>query len=93
MKSKEAGVQEKIKPDPDPSPSLQQGHYVRDPTATNRRVSGSHRVSWGHRAEPSWGSAPLPIRAASTKSRTGCGYQQGLGHGMGASSVLGQSRK
>ncbi|XP_057288239.1 tyrosine-protein kinase HCK isoform X2 [Pezoporus wallicus] len=37
LKSKEAGVQEKMKTDPEPSPSLQQGHYVRDPTATNRR--------------------------------------------------------
>ncbi|KAM6242819.1 tyrosine-protein kinase HCK isoform 2-T2 [Spheniscus humboldti] len=36
VKSKEAGVQEKIKTDTDPSPSLQQGHYVRDPTAANR---------------------------------------------------------
>ncbi|XP_030358937.1 tyrosine-protein kinase HCK isoform X1 [Strigops habroptila] len=36
VKSKETGAQEKmIKTDPDPS--LQQGHYVRDPTATNRR--------------------------------------------------------
>ncbi|XP_074699705.1 tyrosine-protein kinase HCK [Strix aluco] len=38
MKSKEADVQEKmIKTDPDPGPSLQQGHYVKDPTATNRK--------------------------------------------------------
>ncbi|NXQ79920.1 HCK kinase, partial [Nyctibius grandis] len=37
VKSKKAGVQEKtIKTDPDPDPGLQQGHYVRDPTATNR---------------------------------------------------------
>uniref|UniRef100_A0A8C3QTN4 Tyrosine-protein kinase n=1 Tax=Cyanoderma ruficeps TaxID=181631 RepID=A0A8C3QTN4_9PASS len=41
VRSKEAGVQEKtIKtdPDPDPGPTIQQGHYVRDPTATNKRV-------------------------------------------------------
>ncbi|XP_026718167.1 tyrosine-protein kinase HCK [Athene cunicularia] len=38
VKSKEADVQEKmIKTDPDPGPSLQQGHYVKDPTATNRK--------------------------------------------------------
>ncbi|RLV98845.1 hypothetical protein DV515_00010455 [Chloebia gouldiae] len=40
VKSKEAGVQEKMiktDPDPDPGPSIQQGHYVRDPTATNKR--------------------------------------------------------
>ncbi|KFV68359.1 Tyrosine-protein kinase HCK, partial [Dryobates pubescens] len=38
MKSKEAGVQEKvIKTDPDPN--LPQGHYVRDPTAPNSKVS------------------------------------------------------
>ncbi|XP_068006309.1 tyrosine-protein kinase HCK [Melanerpes formicivorus] len=36
MKSKEAGVQEKvIKADPDPN--LPQGHYVRDPTAPNSK--------------------------------------------------------
>ncbi|NWX19328.1 HCK kinase, partial [Aegotheles bennettii] len=39
VKSKEAVTQEKmIKPDPDPGPGLQQGHYVRDPTATNNRL-------------------------------------------------------
>ncbi|XP_064247936.1 tyrosine-protein kinase HCK isoform X2 [Passer domesticus] len=39
VRSKEAGAQEKIKtaPDPDPGPTIQQGHYVRDPTATNKR--------------------------------------------------------
>ncbi|KAM6319052.1 tyrosine-protein kinase HCK [Podargus strigoides] len=40
VKSKEAVVQEKIIKndiDVDSSPSLQLGHYVRDPTATNRR--------------------------------------------------------
>lgn len=46
MKSKETAVQEKvIKTDPDPN--LPQGHYVRDPTATSSRVSGSCQVSWG----------------------------------------------
>ncbi|NXG79961.1 HCK kinase, partial [Baryphthengus martii] len=44
VKSKEAVVQEMIKPDLDPGPSLQQGHYVRDPTATNRRVSSGDSV-------------------------------------------------
>lgn len=48
VKSKEAAVQEKmIKIDPDPGPSFQQGHYVRDPTATNRRVSGTCWASRG----------------------------------------------
>uniref|UniRef100_A0A663EC42 Tyrosine-protein kinase n=1 Tax=Aquila chrysaetos chrysaetos TaxID=223781 RepID=A0A663EC42_AQUCH len=40
VKSKEAGIQEKViktDTDPDPGPSFQQGHYVKDPTATNRR--------------------------------------------------------
>lgn len=60
VKSKEAGIQDKIiKTDPDPGPSLQQGHYVKDPTATNRRVSGVYWASWGCRAEPSWGAQPL----------------------------------
>lgn len=43
VRSKEVGVQEKMiktDPDPDPGPTIQQGHYVRDPTATNKRVSG-----------------------------------------------------
>ncbi|NXS55314.1 HCK kinase, partial [Brachypteracias leptosomus] len=45
VKSKEAGVQEKmIKADLDPGPSPQQGHYVKDPTATNRRVSSGDVV-------------------------------------------------
>uniref|UniRef100_A0A8C4TPM2 Tyrosine-protein kinase n=1 Tax=Falco tinnunculus TaxID=100819 RepID=A0A8C4TPM2_FALTI len=40
VKSKEADVQEKMiktDPDPDPGPSFQQGHYVRDPTAPTSR--------------------------------------------------------
>ncbi|XP_040465150.1 tyrosine-protein kinase HCK isoform X2 [Falco naumanni] len=40
VKSKEADVQEKMiktDPDPDPGPSFQQGHYVRDPTASTSR--------------------------------------------------------
>ncbi|NXH13829.1 HCK kinase, partial [Bucco capensis] len=46
VKSKQAGgVQEKvIKPAPEPGPSVQQGHYVRDPTATNRKVSSGDSV-------------------------------------------------
>ncbi|XP_075294468.1 tyrosine-protein kinase HCK [Opisthocomus hoazin] len=36
VKSKQAGVQEKMAKT-DPGPSLQQGHYVRDPTATGSR--------------------------------------------------------
>ncbi|NWR21348.1 HCK kinase, partial [Emberiza fucata] len=42
VKSKEAGGQEKMiktDPDPVPGPTNQQGHYVRDPTATNKTVS------------------------------------------------------
>ncbi|KFQ46457.1 Tyrosine-protein kinase HCK, partial [Nestor notabilis] len=45
MKSKETGAQDKMtKTNPDASPSLQQGHYVRDPTTTNRRVSAGDTV-------------------------------------------------
>ncbi|NWT87480.1 HCK kinase, partial [Lanius ludovicianus] len=47
VRSKEAGVQEKMiksDPDPDPGPTIQQGHYVRDPTAPNRRVSLENSV-------------------------------------------------
>ncbi|NXN44524.1 HCK kinase, partial [Rhinoptilus africanus] len=45
VKSKEAGIQDKIiKTDPDPGPTCQQGHYVKDPTATNRRVSSGDNV-------------------------------------------------
>ncbi|NWR56896.1 HCK kinase, partial [Bucorvus abyssinicus] len=44
VKSKEAAVQEVIKTDLDPGPSLQQGHYVRDPTATNRKQGGPGTV-------------------------------------------------
>ncbi|XP_033923039.1 tyrosine-protein kinase HCK [Melopsittacus undulatus] len=43
VKSKEADVQGKTKTDP--SPSLQQGHYVRDPTATNRRSNNIPSVA------------------------------------------------
>ncbi|NXH47301.1 HCK kinase, partial [Dicaeum eximium] len=42
VRSKVAGVQEKMiktDPDPDPGPTIQLGHYVRDPTATSKRVS------------------------------------------------------
>ncbi|NXP15656.1 HCK kinase, partial [Thinocorus orbignyianus] len=45
VKSKEAGVQDKmVKTDPDPGLSFQQGHYVRDPTAANSRVSSGDIV-------------------------------------------------
>ncbi|NXT84559.1 HCK kinase, partial [Zapornia atra] len=43
VKSKEAAVQEKVIKT-NPGPSLQQGHYVRDPTATNKRVSSRDNV-------------------------------------------------
>ncbi|XP_017678324.1 PREDICTED: tyrosine-protein kinase HCK isoform X1 [Lepidothrix coronata] len=48
VRSKAADVQEKtIKtdPDPDPDPGIQQGHYVRDPTAANRRNTHVHSVA------------------------------------------------
>lgn len=90
MKSKEAAVQEVIKTDLDPGPSLQQGHYVRDPTATNRKVSGSHWLNRGRGAKLSqgaqhreWGrlwalAVPVP-------------WGRGLGRGVGVQSMLGQS--
>ncbi|NXG65791.1 HCK kinase, partial [Hemiprocne comata] len=40
VKSKEAGVQEKLKINPDPQPVLQKCHYVRDPIATSVRCPG-----------------------------------------------------
>ncbi|XP_010008738.1 PREDICTED: tyrosine-protein kinase HCK-like, partial [Nestor notabilis] len=46
MKSKETGAQDKMtKTNPDASPSLQQGHYVRDPTTTNRRSNNVPSVA------------------------------------------------
>lgn len=83
MKSKEAGVQEKmIKTDP--GPSLQQGHYVQDPTATNRKVSGSRRLRRGHGAEPSRGAQPLsspelPALRAGLAAGAGSGRAPGQG--------------
>ena len=85
VKSKEAGIQEKmIKTDLDPGPGFQQGHYVKDPTATNRRVSGSRRVSRGRRAEPSRGAQPLsspelPARSAGLAAGAGSARAPGWG--------------
>ncbi|NXG38192.1 HCK kinase, partial [Dromaius novaehollandiae] len=50
VKSKAAGVQEKGA-EADPGPALQQGHYVRDPTAASKPVSGA----------PGRGRAPLEL--------------------------------